>query len=209
MQERLSPERIDALWDFGDPAASAERFAREPATSAKAGAELATQRARALGLDGRGSEAHALLDGIVVTDPLVATRVALERGRLLNSAGRADEAVPLFAEALRCAQLAADDFLTVDALHMLAIADEEHSDEWMARGIRVIEGSMDARTQRWGIALHNNRGWRLFDSGLFAEALAEFELAAVNARDHGTAQQKVWAQEAIDEARQALTAPPQ
>ena len=206
MDERLRPDRLDALWDFTDPEASADRFAREPASSAVAAAELATQRARALGLGGRGDEAHGLLDALDVTNPLVATRVALERGRLLNSAGRPDEAVPLFAEALRWAGLADDDFLAVDALHMLAIADQEGSDEWTARGIRAVEASTDARTQRWRIALHNNRGWRYFESGRFPEALEAFELAAVAARDYGTAQQQVWAQDAIDEARQALTA---
>ncbi len=206
MSERLDPRRLDELWDFSDPDASAERFAAEPADSPVAAAELQTQRARALGLAGRGAEADAVLDSIAVDDPVVHARVALERGRRLNSAGRPDEAIPVFAEALRFAQLAHDDFLAVDAVHMLAIADVEGSGEWAAKGIRMLDASADARTKRWGIALHNNLGWRHHGAGLYEEALEEFELAASAAREHGSAQQQEWAQEAIDETRAAITA---
>jgi hypothetical protein len=42
---------------------------------------------------------------------------------------------------------------------------------------------------------------------LFAAALAEFERAADAARDFGTPQQQVWAQEAIDETRGTISKP--
>ena len=53
--------------------------------------ELLTQIARAMGLQMRFDEAHALLDdaqALLTPDmPQAAVRVALERGRLINTAG--------------------------------------------------------------------------------------------------------------------------
>ena len=211
MTDRLDPARLDELWDFSNPAASAQRF-RDEKAEGTARAELQTQLARALGLAGDTSGADAVLDAITSGEPVVRIRVALERGRLFNSAGRPAEALPLFSEALDIAEAAGEDFLAVDAAHMLAIADEEHSGEWAARGIQMVAASTDARTKRWAIALHNNLGWLHHDAGLFEEALAEFELAAEAATSHGSAQQQQWASEAIAEALQSLgrsTAPPQ
>ena len=94
-----------------------------------------------------------------------------------------------------------DDFLTVDAAHMLAIADAARAPHWTARALETVGETTDARTKRWAVGLHNNLGWWLFDAGDRAAGLVELELAADAARDYGTAQQQVWAQEAIDEAR--------
>ena len=66
-------------------------------------------------------------------------RVALERGRLRNSAGDPAAAVPLFRAAAEGAASAGLVFLQVDALHMLAIADPAHAprvDGASARGAR-------------------------------------------------------------------------
>src|SRR5689334_6841267 len=95
---------VAALWDFEDPAASEARF-RAAADGAE-GAErlvLLTQVARALGLQERYAEGHAVLDDLGVQDAEVATRVALERGRLLRSAGTPDDARPHFEAAARAA----------------------------------------------------------------------------------------------------------
>jgi hypothetical protein len=80
-------------WDFDDPAGS-ERKLRE-AADASTGAQRdawMTQVARALGLQGRFDEAHTVLDALGGADPEVDTRLALERGRLLRSAGEAPAA---------------------------------------------------------------------------------------------------------------------
>ncbi len=204
--DRLDPNRLDSLWDFADPDASADRFRAELATAAPvAAAELSTQLARALGLAGHGSEADAVLDGIDSDDPTVRVRIALERGRRLNSSGRPTDAIPFFRDALEVAQSAGEDFLAVDALHMLAIADEANAIEWAGRGIRAVESSTDARTQRWAIALHNNLGWFHFDAERYTEALVEFEAADAAARAHGTPEQQRLAAEATAECREALT----
>jgi hypothetical protein len=64
MDERLDQSELDALWNFDDPIASADRFAQaaaEPDRSEVVRAELETQRARALGLQQRFDEADAKL----------------------------------------------------------------------------------------------------------------------------------------------------
>ena len=51
----------------------------------------------------------------------------------------------------------------------------------------------------------NNLGWHYFELGDFANALEVFERALeVRKRDPDNAQAIVWAQEAVDEAREAL-----
>lgn len=205
MTDRLDPARLDELWDFADAAASADRFSVEIASAPPVTAdELRTQQARALGLAGRGDEADALLAAIDSEDLVVRTRVALERGRRLNSSGRPAEAVPLFADGLDLAQAAGDDFLAVDALHMLAIADGERSAEWAARGVALAETSADTRTHRWLIALHNNLGWLHHDAGRYPDALAEFEAADAAAQAHGSTEQQQIAHWAIARALRSL-----
>ena len=208
MSDRLDPDRLDELWTFSDPQASAGRFRAElAAASPIAAAELTTQLARALGLDDDFVAANALLDGLSATqsrEPVVAIRVALERGRLLNSAGSPDAAVPWFTRALDTAVEHDEHFLAADAAHMLAFADRERSAQWTERGIRIVDGTTDDRTKRWGIALHNNRGWVLHDEGHFDEALAEFELADAAAQAFGNPEQQHAAQWAIARCLRSL-----
>jgi tetratricopeptide (TPR) repeat protein len=203
--DRLDPSRLDELWDFDDPAGSAERFRNEPATpgSVVAG-ELATQHARALGLAGRGDEALAVLTGLDAGHPVVSIRAALERGRLANSAGDAAAAVPHFEQAFDEAVVVGEEYLAIDAAHMLAIADPDRAGEWAARGIELAASAADPRARRWGIALHNNLGWLHFDADRLQEALTEFELAAAAADAHGTDDQRQVAQWAIARTYRAL-----
>ena len=63
---------IDRLWDFGDPAASEERFreaADDDSHPAHVRAVLSTQLARAIGIQGRGDEALAVLDEVAAAGP--------------------------------------------------------------------------------------------------------------------------------------------
>jgi tetratricopeptide (TPR) repeat protein len=203
--DRLDAGRLDALWDFGDPALSAERFRTEPvAAGSVAEGELATQLARALGLDGRADEALAVLDGLDTGHPVVSIRSALERGRLANSAGDAAAAVPHFEQAFDEAVIAGEDFLAIDAAHMLAIAEPDRAGEWASRGLELAASAADPRARRWGIALHNNLGWLHFDADRLQEALTEFELAAAAAQAHGTAEQQQVAQWAVARCYRAL-----
>ena len=203
----IAQSLLDDLWDFSDPAGSEQRLrtAAEEETDAATRGELNTQVARSLGLQERYDEADAVLDGIRSPSQAGAVRIALERGRLRNSAGDPAAALPLFRAAAEGA--AGEDlvFLRVDALHMLAIADREHAGEWTARALAVLDGTTDARTQRWRVSLHNNAGWTHVDAERYDEAIAEFEASREAATRWGTPQQVTWADEAIAEARSLLS----
>jgi tetratricopeptide (TPR) repeat protein len=194
LDERLDADRLDQLWDFADPGGSAERFRAELAAgpTPSASAELVSQLARALGLQGRFDEADGMLDDVQPDGllPVVAVRVALERGRVRNSSGRPVDAVPFFTEALDRARAAGEDFLAVDAAHMLAIADEANAQEWTRLALGLIDASDDPRTARWSGALHNNLGWALHDGGNPAGALDEFSAAEVAYEATGTPEQR-------------------
>lgn len=190
---------LDDLWDFADPAGSEARF-RDLLTTApaeaQATAELRTQLARSVGLQGRFPEATTILDDVAAElpadpadRPVLRSRLALERGRVLNSGGSPAAAVPLFRQSLDHATAAGDDFLAADAAHMLAIADRGHSDEWTRRGLEIAGASTDPRTARWAGSLHNNLGWSLHDAGQFDEALAEFRGALDAYQVAGTEEQ--------------------
>lgn len=196
----LNQQILDQLWDFDDPALSEARFraaAADPAHDADERAELTTQLGRAIGLQGRYEEADALLDAIDGDEPTVAVRVLLERGRVLNSSGHAQMAVPLFEQAAELSDHLGEEFLAVDALHMLAIADAAHAETWTRSALEYASTVHDERTKRWLVALHNNLGWTLHDAGRCTEAMVEFQLAEQWAERIGTPRQQQLAQEAI------------
>lgn len=199
----VDQSRLDELWDFADPAGSERRLraARDAEPDAGTRAELETQVARALGLQDRFDEADALLDALSIDNPAIAARTALERGRLRNSAGRADSAVSFFVAAAETASGAGLVFLEVDALHMLAIAQPERSEAWTNAALRALERTSDSRTLRWRVSLHNNLGWALFDAGRLTDAVTRFEAARDAAARWGTPEQVEWADEALAEVR--------
>ena len=168
----LDGNKLDLLWDFDDPAASEKRL-REAAIQAYGvmADELRTQIARALGLQGRFAQALTLLEGISTNDPVVQQRLALERGRVLNTSGDIGPAISEFQEAYR---LNADAFLTVDAIHMLAMTDMAQANLWYERGIEMLQHAHDPRMRRWEGSLRNNRAWQLADDGNLEAALAAF-----------------------------------
>jgi tetratricopeptide (TPR) repeat protein len=203
----LEQSALDHLWDFQDPAASERAFRRaleDPRYDGVERAELTTQLGRAIGLQGRFEEADALLDGISAEeDPTIAVRVLLERGRVLNSAGHAAMAVPLFEQAAELGEHLGEEFLAADALHMLAIADEAHAESWARAGIEYASGAHSPRAQRWCVSLHGNLGWHLLDAGEAHRALVEFQLAEQWAERVGTPDQAEWAREGVAACRAA------
>jgi tetratricopeptide (TPR) repeat protein len=196
----LNQQTLDQLWDFDDPALSEDRFrtaVAEDRYDADERAELSTQLGRAIGLQGRYEEADALLDAIDGDEPTVAVRVLLERGRVLNSSGHPEMAVPLFEQAAELADHLGEEFLAVDALHMLAIADAAHAETWTRSALEYASTVHDERTRRWLVSLHNNLGWTLHDAGRCTEAMVEFQLAEQWAERVGTPRQQQLAREAI------------
>ena len=181
----LDPAALDRWWDFDHPAASEatfrEELARLPQTSA-ARLELLTQLARAQGLQRRFGAADATLaevERMLSGQPaVVKVRYLLERGRVLNSSKRPDQAVPLFREALDLARQAHEDFLAIDAAHMLGIAAPlAERLRWNLEAVAMTERTDNARAKRWLASLYNNIGWTYHDRGEYALALAYFERA--------------------------------
>lgn len=206
----LNQEQLDAIWNFAEPEESEARFRVElvdGAWDAGERAELQTQLARTLGLQDRFDEAEALLSAIEAGEgSVVGIRLLLERGRILNSSARAVAAVPVFEEAAALAERLGNDFLRIDALHMLGIADAGNAERWAAAAIPIAEASPNPRTQRWLISLHNTLGWHRFDAGQLDAALAAFTTAAEWADAVGTENQRHWAAEAIEECTAAMAA---
>jgi tetratricopeptide (TPR) repeat protein len=165
------------LWDFEDPAGSQLRF--EDAASMAEGADrlvLMTQVARALGLRERYDDAHGVLDDLATNDPEVTTRVSLERGRLLRSAGAPDEARPHFEAAAATSRTAGLDVLLVDALHMVAlVAPPEQQLSLNDQALAVARGSDVPAARDWDASLLNNIGMTHADAGDFDAALVAFE----------------------------------
>jgi tetratricopeptide (TPR) repeat protein len=174
---------IDALWDYGDPAASEQRFrAALDTASAEQQLELQTQIARTLSLRRRFDEAHAMLDAVrprAATTPAVQVRYGLERGRTFNSAGQREPARSHFEQAFAQAQAARLDALAVDAAHMVAIthAGSPAALDWNRRGIDLARASSDPQARRLVPAMLNNSAWDLHDMGRPAESLVLFEQA--------------------------------
>jgi tetratricopeptide (TPR) repeat protein len=172
------------LWDFDDPAGSEQRFRK--ATETAEGTDrlvLLTQVARALGLQERYDEGHAVLDDLAVTDTEVATRAELERGRLLRSAGSADEARPHFEAAARAAQESGLEALHVDALHMVAlVAPAEDQRRLTEEALAVARAASAPAARNWDASLLNNLGMTHADAGDWPAALDAFE-EALTARE--------------------------
>jgi tetratricopeptide (TPR) repeat protein len=174
--------RLDALWDFGDPAASETRFRAERAkhaTGSREALETETQIARTQGLRRQFAAAHGTLDAVEprldAVDVRVRVRYLLERGRTFNSSGAPERAVPLFSDAATrsaAAGRASDEFYTVDALHMLGIAAPA-ADQlgWNLKALAAADAATDPRARGWRGSLLNNLGWTYFDAGNVATAL--------------------------------------
>jgi tetratricopeptide (TPR) repeat protein len=167
------------LWDFDDPAASGERFldAAERAEEPDRTSWL-TQYVRALGLQEKYDEATKVLDRLHSDAPEAATYLALERGRVLRSSGRVEEARPQFESAAALADAAGLEALHVDALHMVALAaPQEEQLELNEKALAVARSATDQRARDWDASLLNNIGMTHADAGDFDSALTAFEQA--------------------------------
>ena len=170
---------LRALWDFDDPSGSEQRFRRLAADSDEPVATCAsTQVARALGLQERYGEGHAVLDALSPADAESRVRIALERGRLLRSAGHPESARTLFEDAASAARDDELEELEVDALHMVALVVEpaERLAAHQAALARARSATVPA-ARDWDASLLNNIGMEHADAGDRTAALAAFEEA--------------------------------
>ncbi len=178
---------FDDVWDYAHPAETERRFQNLlPAIAAMGDLDillqLFTQMARAQGLQHRFADANATLDSVrdQLTEftPLAKVRYLLERGRCLRSAGQSVAACAWFHEAYDAAQHVHHDALSVDALHMLGIADiPARSMQWNQAALALAETSEDPHARKWRGGLLNNIGWSEFAAGHYAQALEWFQQA--------------------------------
>jgi tetratricopeptide (TPR) repeat protein len=183
--------RLDALWDFNDPAGSDRRFRtflkrRVPPLPPGLRIEAMTQLARAQTLRRRFAAARRTLEGartlFPAGDPRARVRYALEYGRLLNSSGHPRRARRPFEAAWSAARRAGEDGLAVDAAHMVAIASSgDDRLRWNRRALELAERSRDPAARRWRASLLNNLGWTAYDAEDLGGALVLFR-RAVRAR---------------------------
>ena len=176
---------LDGQWNYDKPAVSELRFRAELANWPQGdprALEVASQIARAQGLQRKFADAHATLDAIQKQlDGMpahVRVRYLLERGRTFNSSGAPERAVPLFAEALSLADCAGDSFYAIDAAHMLGIAAPAGERlDWNMKALAMTERAADARSKRWLAPLYNNIGYTYQDRGDFKTALVYYRKA--------------------------------
>jgi tetratricopeptide (TPR) repeat protein len=189
-------------WDFDDPKLSQLRFTAL-IESVPPGSPTAlvyrTQLARTHSLRRDFDAANEVLDAAALRcDDLptgcaldhVRARLAIERGRTLNSGGAPAAAMPYFAEAYERARAAGAPGLAIDALHMSAIAAGSvdgpgASTGWNERAIAEAESSSDPAARRWLGSLLNNDGWDKHEAGEHAKALEIFERALAAREEQG------------------------
>lgn len=184
---------LDALWDYGKPEASEQRFraALDGATRDEQ-LVLQTQIARTYGIRGDFARARAILASIegeqAGASPEVRVRYLLELGRTYASATHPAEtrtaetietARRLFLQAHESAARARLDGLAIDALHMMSFVDTEPDRqlEWDRKALATMEASDQADARKWEASLRNNVGYALHLSGDYEAALAQFRLS--------------------------------
>ena len=101
-------------------------------------------------------------------------KYTLERGRVYNSSGSSERAVPLFIEAFESAKREQAHNLAVDAAHMVAIASPGSALQWNETALAYAESCGDERAMLWRGALYNNIGWTWHETHEYEKALAMF-----------------------------------
>jgi tetratricopeptide (TPR) repeat protein len=188
-----SQNDFDSLWDYAKPDETEKKF-REVLKGLSQedpiALELLTQIARAQGLQRKFDEAHKTLDAVEkklsADTSRVKIRYLLERGRVLNSSGNADQARPFFEQAEEMATQLAEDFYAVDAIHMLAIvANPPQSLALNLRAIQRAESSGQEKARNWLGSLYNNTGWSYHGMGDYESGLEIFQKAEAWQRSKG------------------------
>lgn len=184
---------LGALWDYGKPEVSEQRF-RVAAASASSDDVLIlhTQIARTWGLRKDFARARDILAGVepqlARASAQVQARYYLELGRTYASpvhppASRTPEALDkaraAYMRALELAQAARLDALAIDALHMMVMVDDAPADQlaWNMKALAYMEKSDQADAKVWEGSLRNNAGYAMHLAGRYPEALEQFEKA--------------------------------
>jgi tetratricopeptide (TPR) repeat protein len=175
------PVAFDSLWDYSKPSETRVQFETLLGDGDEAyELELKTQIARTYSLERKFEESHKVLDEVephLSDHPRAAIRYHLERGRAFNSAGEKPPALENFLSAFELAGAEGEEYFTVDAAHMMGIAEStpEKRTEWNLKAIDLASKATDKRARGWLGALANNLGWDRFETGDYEVALELFE----------------------------------
>ncbi len=185
----MNPEPVEwrSLWNYDDPKASEERFRSvldQCRSTALLGSEceVLTQIARAQGLQRNFDAARDTLRGVrdLLDETTSRARILylLELGRVENSSGNPEASKIHFLEAYRLGVEEHEDFLAIDAAHMLGIVEiGDQSLEWNERAILDAEQTTDPVARGWLGSLYNNTGWTYHNLGKFERAMHMFRRA--------------------------------
>ena len=181
---------INSLWDYNKPGETEQKFLEILPKAEKSGdmnyyIQLLTQLARSQGLQKKFDEAHTNLDKAEkllkensesANLDTARIRYLLERGRAFNSSGVKDKAKEFFLEAFEFGKEKSLAGYTIDAAHMMGIAEPlEEGLKWNEKAIRIAEETEDEKAKNWLGSLYNNTGWSLHDIGDYEKALDYFE----------------------------------
>ena len=207
-------EKILDLWDYNDPKSTEMLFislTEEAAVSENKeyAPILLSQIARTYSIRGNFDTAHNLLneakDMLSGDDNASLVFYHLERGRTLNSSGDKTAALKYFKQAFLTAEKIKDDYLAVDAAHMVAIAEElSEQMKWNLIALGIAENSKSSRARDWRGSLYNNMGWTYFDQGSYKEALIMFEKGVEIRREKGQERRLLIARWAVARTYRAL-----
>lgn len=184
---------LNALWDYGNPALSEQRFA---AAMADATSDerliLQTQVARTHGIRRDFAKAREVLATVEPALPQASAEVRvrywLELGRTWMSTvhskeQRTPQALQTARDAfMRAHALAVDarlDGLAIDALHMMVVVDDAPEEQlaWNRKALALMEQSDQPDAKRWEGSLRNNVGYALRLKGDHEAALEQFRLS--------------------------------
>lgn len=176
---------FDKLWDYRKPEETEKKFREvlartKPEDDIDYYLQLLTQLARTQSLQMKFEEAHKILDEVekqLKTEMIIPrVRYNLERGRTYNSSGKKEKAVHNFLDAYHLGMENELDFYTIDAAHMLGIAEKpDEALNWNELAIELIEKTNDERAKSWLGSLLNNTGWTYFDRGDYITAMEYFK----------------------------------
>ncbi len=142
-----------------------------------------TQKARALGVQGHFVEARASLaeaDQLLPAGGKQRAQYWIELGRLENGEHNPVEALSCFKKGLALATAAHDEYLMVDAAHMIAVVvPKETQPESGEFALSLARNASDEKTRQWAGPIANNLGWTYMELGqpenavkYFSESLA-------------------------------------
>lgn len=129
----------------------------------------------------------------------------LERGRTSRSSGDLRQARSSFNDAFMIAQRIQNDYLSVDAAHMMGVVEplaKQH--QWHVIALEIAEQSASQRARGWLGTLYNNMGWTYFDQGEYVSALTVFEKGVEFRRQQGEQRREQIAQWAVARTLRAL-----